>query len=281
MKQLPLDWIHANYKGFKKVGFKELIVALDRAPHESLFGTELVVTLCRHFWDFYYRRIFFFGFLPYLLYFISTLLYVSWYAVEGISRDELYTFSGEFVLRSLMILCIVYFAFFEFTNLFRDPYGYIGDPFNLVDWIEFILNGYILWHLVRDDIDETESTEPAVSPVADSGGEKKEPAMIDLLGNDIQTIRSMAAISVGLMWIKSFYWMRLFDKTSFYIRLIQETLSEVAYFAILFVFILFCFANTIFVINQGRIKDGYLYANVFEQQFFDSVIDQYLLALGE
>ena len=51
------------------------------------------------------------------------------------------------------------------------------------------------------------------------------------------------------MWIKTFYWMRLFTATSFYIRLIQETLSDIKFFLILFVFILMTFGNTLMVMN--------------------------------
>ena len=53
-----------------------------------------------------------------------------------------------------MIICIIYFMFYEFAACFRDFNGYITDPFNLVDWLEFIANGYILWYLVRDDEDQ-------------------------------------------------------------------------------------------------------------------------------
>lgn len=74
---LSLDWVHASYKGFEVVGFKELILALANAPHESLFSTEFVITLHQHFWRFYHKRIVFACFLPYVIYFLSTIYYVS------------------------------------------------------------------------------------------------------------------------------------------------------------------------------------------------------------
>ena len=63
------------------------------------------------------------------------------------------------------------------------------------------------------------------------------------------TRRAIAAILVLLMWVKTFYWMRLFSATSFYIRLIQETLTDIVSFMILFVFILMTFGNTLLVMN--------------------------------
>ena len=54
------------------------------------------------------------------------------------------------------------------------------------------------------------------------------------------------------MWYKSFYWLRLFDNTSFYVRLIADTLFEVRYFMILFVMILMTFGNAIFILSRSR-----------------------------
>ena len=42
---LPVGWVFEGFGGLDKVGFKELVVALANAPHESLFSTDLVKTL--------------------------------------------------------------------------------------------------------------------------------------------------------------------------------------------------------------------------------------------
>jgi len=96
----------------------------------------------------------------------------------------------------------------------------------------------------------------------------------------------MAAVSVFLMWIKSFYWMRLFTDTSFYVRLIRETLYDIRYFLILFIFILMTFGNTLMVIAEGRDKgaagaEGGLYKDIFSIRFLNVVFNQYMLSLGE
>lgn len=57
---------------------------------------------------------------------------------------------------------------------------------------------------------------------------------------------------VFLVWLKWFYWMRLFTGTSFYIRLISETIGDIKYFMILFLFVLSTFATVNLVMNQGR-----------------------------
>ena len=45
VKQLSLNWVHAVNKGDPEVGFKDLIIALAAAPNETLFSTELVISL--------------------------------------------------------------------------------------------------------------------------------------------------------------------------------------------------------------------------------------------
>ena len=69
----------------------------------------------------------------------------------------------------------------------------------------------------------------------------------------------MSGVLIVLMWIKTFYWMRLFSGTSFYIKLIRETLSDVKYFLILFLFSMMLFGNALSVMNQGRSEEGQLY----------------------
>lgn len=41
-KVLMIDWIYASQGGLEQVGFRELVIELSKAPHESLFGTEFV-----------------------------------------------------------------------------------------------------------------------------------------------------------------------------------------------------------------------------------------------
>ena len=110
---LSLEWVHASYKGYDNVGFRELIVELANAPHESLFSTELIITLVEHFWDYYYKRIFLTGFVPYIIYFLCTIVYTTTWSVQGIEEGTRWDFTAEFVLRWLIIISVFYFVFFE------------------------------------------------------------------------------------------------------------------------------------------------------------------------
>ena len=82
---LPIDWIFAPSQKKKNNSFSDFIVALANAPHESLFSTDLIHMLVDHFWERYYRAVIYRCFLPYLVYYVSVLWYLSLY---GVSKDD-------------------------------------------------------------------------------------------------------------------------------------------------------------------------------------------------
>ena len=86
--------------------------------------------------------------------------------------------------------------------------------------------------------------------------------------------------AVFCMWVKAFYWLRLFGSTSFYIKLIRETIWDIRHFFILFVFILMTFGSMIIIMNEGRGED-IIFTKYFDIKFIDAIFNQYLLVLGE
>ena len=61
--------------------------------------------------------------------------------------------------------------------------------------------------------------------------------------------------------VKFFDWLRLFDKTSFYINLIGMTLSEIKYFLILVLLSLLMFGFPNLMLNLYRSPDMSLFEN--------------------
>ena len=132
---MNLSWLHAAYKGKKDAGFGELIVALSQAPSEELFATELVCSLQGLFWEKYFSRVFLSVFVPFLFYFVSTIMYTTYYAVDGVEPDDVYDRFKEVISRIIVIVGTFYFAYFELITMVRDGTEYFGDPFNGPDLI--------------------------------------------------------------------------------------------------------------------------------------------------
>ena len=62
----------------------------------------------------------------------------------------------------------------------------------------------------------------------------------------------LSFVAMFIMWIKTAQWFRLFDKTSFYIRLIVETIVGIKYFLFIIVFTQCMFANIIYILDSNR-----------------------------
>jgi len=88
-----------------------------------------------------------------------------------------------------------------------------------------------------------------------------------------------AFVSVLILWWKLIYWFRLFASTSFYIKLIVETIRGIGYFTIIFIFIIGAFANAIYILDANRVagtedSDGsQMLGGEIENRAFDSLLN--------
>ena len=69
-------------------------------------------------------------------------------------------------------------------------------------------------------------------------------------------LRRIGFTIVILKWIKFFYWMRLFDLTASFIRMIREILVDIAPFAVMLLICIGMFANGFAIIDRTRRLDG-------------------------
>lgn len=233
-----------------------MVIALANAPHESLFSTELIVTLMDHFWSRYFQAIIVRCFIPFVIYFLVAVIYFSSFAVTGIEEEDKYSLTTEFFMRISLVLLTFYFMVFDFIVLLREGVAYLFDVFNYIDVASFTLNFYLVY---------TTTTYSKEERLTDS--------------DMVSTVRTLSALATVLMWFKGFYWMRLFGQTSFYVRLIRETLYDIRYFLILFFAILMTFANALMILNEAR--ENSLYMNFFDISFLNAIMNQYMLSLGE
>ena len=71
----------------------------------------------------------------------------------------------------------------------------------------------------------------------------------------IEVQRTIASISVCLLWFKVFDWLRLFDSTAFFIKLIEETLESIRPFVILMTVWYMMFGSSIYLLNMSLPED--------------------------
>ena len=70
-------------------------------------------------------------------------------------------------------------------------------------------------------------------------------------GASLTTLSLMAALSSFTLLVKAFDWMRLFDSTSFYILLLQETIADVQVFIVIFIQSLFLFGVPLVILSRN------------------------------
>ena len=182
------------------------------------------------------------------MYFATTIFYISAFTADGVDPDERWSATPEFFMRWVILIGTVYFAFIEITTMLRDGFVYFKSMYNLIDFGTFVLNFYLTYATSAYPLEESKESR--------------------------STIRSLATLAVFLLWLKTFYWMRLFESLSFYVRLISETLYDIRFFLILFVFILMTFGNTLMIIGHHREESkGELYKNFFEHEFLNVIMN--------
>lgn len=94
-------------------------------------------------------------------------------------------------------------------------------------------------------------------------------------------LRVLAAFASFFMMNKLFDWLRLFEKTAFFIKLIEQTLSDISSFMILLIASLMMFGMPLVMLNLNRTSDNDIVSTNFGFWMLDLLANQYFLALGE
>lgn len=78
-----------------------------------------------------------------------------------------------------------------------------------------------------------------------------------------------------MMWIKVFYWMRLFSNTAYYVKLITQTMGDVKLFLLLCLVIVFAFAMLFYMLNIGMDSHDRALIHYTGYKIIDSIIAIY------
>jgi len=96
------------------------------------------------------------------------------------------------------------------------------------------------------------------------------------IGNAILVIGGLASFTV---WIKLFYFLRIFRPTSSFIRMIVEMIKDIMIFLLIFFIAIFAFANFYYVIEKGNKNDKVI--EDFNGGYGGAIVYTYMQALGE
>ena len=103
---------------------------------------------------------------------------------------------------------------------------------------------------------------------------------IDLISKENQ--RVLAAFTTMALWIKVLDWCKLFQPTSFFIRLITETIYDIRYFFMILCVSFAMFGTPMYMLQLNRTEDNAVIDETFGRIWpLNMIYNQYMLALGE
>lgn len=205
---MDLDWI------FYRSNAKELLHLLAENGDTSYLTQKCIRVFVHIMWEHYQKAIIKFIFIPYILY-LSLLSYLGSVQigsiVNGFYRDKddeeanRSFYINKVVTYLILVLCSclwISFASLEAGQMVENGIGYLSDYWNCIDAVSMILNFIFLWMSTINCVLEREYF--AISSLHNIGG-----------------------FVAFFMWIKVFYWMRLFANLAYYVKLIQQTITDV------------------------------------------------------
>ena len=100
---------------------------------------------------------------------------------------------------------------------------------------------------------------------------------------EFHMIRQLAIFAVLMMWLKLFYWMRLFEATASFIRMTKEIFVDIKAFMVMLIITVCTFANAFLIMDQSRRILGIepITEDAFGYPVADTVTRAYMLGLGE
>lgn len=94
---------------------------------------------------------------------------------------------------------------------------------------------------------------------------------------DLARLTSIACVMLSLML---FYWMRLFPKLAFYVKMLTETIWDLRHFMIFFFMIISTFSFAVQIIDSYNMKvaedDGTEYKGLYRQQTDGALFDSWI-----
>lgn len=194
---------------------------LTETTNEEFFALESVKIIIFYLWQKFFWKIFKRLFIPFIIYLLSFVIYVTFVCeAYGNNQNNRKYLILDLVFAIFEILCISFFSFFEFRGLYTDKLYYFSSFWNYIDFCSIFINvGFII---------------------------------CDLTGVDIMKLRVIGAAAVLCMWIKFFYYLRIFQPTAKFIRLLTQIISDLSTFSFTFILAVLAFANAFYILSLSN-----------------------------
>ena len=178
VRAVEFDWLFGEKEG------EEFMKELAATDNIELFSLRIIQYIVRYQWKYFKRMIMLRILLPFALYFVFFLVYATHTLHEkGLAGGDTNTaeYKNNFALLIVSAIFWLFFCYIEVKQVLTHRLNYFGNFWNAVDLLSLLLNlsTFVL------DLAEINSQDTAV----------------------------VASFAVLLMWIRLFYFLRLFSTT--------------------------------------------------------------------
>ena len=92
----------------------------------------------------------------------------------------------------------------------------------------------------------------------------------------------LGSVVLAMLWVKMFYWMRLYKEFASFIRVVEAIMQEISVFSAMLLMVLFAFMNIIMVLQQNRTHgEEPIFPSFTKLMPLDAIIHAYLTGLGD
>ena len=241
IKAIEFDWI------FNKKDGAAFMKTLAETDCIDLFSLQVVRYIIRFCWSYFRQYIVIYLFLPYLCYFFLFVFYATYLHKKQVENEE-GAWEGFGIASTLSIIAllmfIIYFAYFEFRQILFHKVYYFVSFWNMMDLVSLLLNTIIL--------------------------------IADLSGLPEEELVTLSACAVLIMWLKVFYFGRIFLSTAAMIRMVLEITYDMKFFLMVLLIAIAGFGNCFLILARNYGTEELFTGN----NYFRAFIYSYNQALG-
>jgi hypothetical protein len=243
---IPIQWIYQSHDG-SKTGFINFLRILKEISNDNIYGIEFTGVLIDYIWDFYSTQIRWKIFYPFCALLLLAHIYFIDLIVRTAEKDHAFQiFSLEFWLRNIVLVLTCLIASLEVFQMIDEGWGYLTDFFNYVNCGSALLNIIICLNYGYE---------------------------MGFIGRDSECI--LCAAAVFFLWLNALYWMRFFESTAHYVRMISTTVVDIGYFLFIQGIFMAMFGFTLYFINMARQGDADVIGDDGENAGPPVVIDEH------
>lgn len=239
LEAIQLEFLH------NKDGVKEFCHMMATLKDDKLLALKVVGVVVDVLWEMVFPKILKMVFYPYLVYFATFIFYVT----NVYEPDHRVSNPWKFVFLPPCVLFSVYILSFEAYQMKTNKWDYFTDASSIWNYLDLASSGLMLVFSFTD--------------------------MLSV--NWGSTNYLIGALAVFFLWLKLFYFFRLFKNLSFFVRMIIEMFFDIRFFLLVFFCAIFAFGNAFMVLDYTDTSNP----KIVNESFGTAVNYFYMQSIGE